>query len=593
MRGKNKTAGLQVPSAGHGAGSGEFNRQGRSGIAAMRVLMRLAFAAIGLLLACRLAQAQTLGDTEEQRRRSQREAEERSERQQAPGVRLPGRETAVDSAATDLPEETPCFPIRRVHVEGTHLDAFPWLTAYADLYANRCIGRQGLDAIVKRLSARLVGEGYITTRVGIPEQNFATGELRLVLVPGIIRAIRIVGDGDDTSWRSAFPARPRDLLNLRDIEQALEQFKRLPSQDAELEIVPGESPGESDIVVKLKRGRPWRLSASLDDSGAKATGRRQASLGLAVDNPLGANDLLHLNFNNDAERDGWRHGTRGNSLGYSLPWGYWTLGLTYSTYRYHQRVKGTNQTFISSGTSTSREFSAQRVFHRDQASKTSLQLRLTHRLSRSFVDDAELLVQRRGAATAELGLTHRRYFGAAQLDLAIAHREGVPRFGGQGDGPDRAADAPTNLYRMHTIDATLSGQTRIGSQPLRLTGTLRGQATSHKLYAADQMSIGNGSTVRGFDGDATLAAERGWYLRNELEAPLGASGQSIYLGIDHGEVGGPSATGAGRRLTGAVIGLRGNAIGLSYDLFAAWAIHRPGGFSTLQPATGFRLSLQF
>lgn len=592
MRGGSKGADLRAAAAGLGVGAETSHRIEEPDGSSTGSLATSAVLA-GLLLAAQFAQAQTLGEAEEQRRRARQEAAERAERQQAPGVRLPGPETPPDADATDLPDETPCFPIRRVRIDGNRPDAFPWIQPHLDRYADRCVGRRGLDIIVKRLSARLLGEGFITTRVGIPEQNFSDGTLRLVLVPGVVRSIRIVGADADVSWESAFPMGPGDLLNLRDIEQGLEQLKRVPSQDADLDIAPGAAPGESDVVVKLKQGKSWRLSVSVDDSGSKATGRRQGSIGLAVDNPLGLNDLLSLNLNNDAESDGHRHATRGNSLNYSVPWGYWTFALARSTYRYHQLVKGTNQSFISSGTSASEEFSAQRAFHRDAVSKTSVQLRLAHRLSRSYIEDAEIIVQRRGTVAAELGLLHRRYLGTAQIDIALARKEGIPHFGGQGDAPDRAADAPTNRYRLYTIDAAVSDQFKIGGQPLRLTSALRGQATSDRLYAADQISIGNRSTVRGFDGETTLAAERGWYLRNEIDTPLGGSGQSLYLGLDHGDVAGPSAAAAGRRLTGAVIGFRGGGAGLSYDIFAAWAVHKPGGFASIQPATGFRLSYQF
>lgn len=592
MRGGSKGADLRTAAAGHGAGTGASHRIKEADGSKIRSLATVAVLA-ALLLTAQFALAQTLGEAEEQRRRARQEAAERTERQQAPGVRLPGPETLPDADATDLPDETPCFPIRRVRIDGNRPDAFPWIQPHLDRYADSCVGRRGLDIIVKRLSARLLGEGFITTRVGIPEQNFSGGTLQLVLVPGIVRSIRIVGTDTDISWESAFPMAPGDLLNLRDIEQGLEQLKRVPSQDADLDIAPGVSPGESDIVVKLKRGRPWRLSAAIDDGGSKATGRRQGSIGLALDNPFGLNDLFSLNFNNDAESEAHLHATRGNSLSYSLPRGYWTFALARSTYRYHQLVKGTNQSFISSGTSASQEVSATRTIHRDRASKTSVQLRLTHRLSRSYVENLELIVQRRGTVAAELGLLHRRYLGTAQVDIAVARKEGIPHFGGQGDAPDRATGAPTNRYRLYTIDASFTDQFKIGRQPLRLTSALRGQATSDRLYAADQISIGNRATVRGVDGETTLAAERGWYLRNELDVPLGASGQSIYLGLDHGDVAGPSAAAAGRRLTGAAIGFRGSAVGLSYDIFAAWAIHKPGGIPSIQPATGFRLSYQF
>nr|WP_323744887.1 POTRA domain-containing protein [Noviherbaspirillum soli] len=68
----------------------------------------------------------------------------------------------------------------------------------------------------------------------------------LTLLPGIIRAIRFADTVRQFQWRSAFPAAPGDLLNLRDVEQGLEQMKRLPSQDVDIDIMPGEQAGESE-----------------------------------------------------------------------------------------------------------------------------------------------------------------------------------------------------------------------------------------------------------------------------------------------------------------------------------------------------------
>jgi hemolysin activation/secretion protein len=71
---------------------------------------------------------------------------------------------------------------------------------------------------------------------------------------------------------------------------------------------------------------------------------------------------------------------------------------------------------------------------------------------------------------------------------------------------------------------------------------------------------------------------------------LGASGQEMYLGIDHGEVAGRSSKKLiGTRLTGAVVGLRGSYTGLSYDLFAGVPLAKPDGFTTSHVTTGFNL----
>jgi hemolysin activation/secretion protein len=527
-------------------------------------------------------------------RNAQREAEERQQRQQAPDIHLPQPPAAAEITGLDLPAESPCFQIDRVRLDGERLTSFAWAQAYLEQYAGRCVERAGIALIAKRLSALILSEGFVTTRIGIPEQNLSERILHLVLIPGVIRAIRFADDTPAGDWRSAFPARPGDLLNLRDIEQGLEQMKRLPSQDVDIEIVPGEAAGESDIVIHAKRTAPWRLGFSLDDAGARTTGKRQASIILAIDNPLGLNDQYNVSINNDAQDQASEHGTRGHSLQYSVPWGYWTLALSDSASRYHQRIQGVNQTFVSSGDSVNQDIRIQRLIHRDQVSKTTLSFRASQRIQHSFIDDTEIAVQRRHTAAAELGVAHRRQLGPFQIDISLARREGVPWFGGQSDTGSRVPESPTYRYHMHIVDIAAQAPFKLGEQPLRWIGVLHGQTTPDVLYAADQIAIGNRYTVRGFDGENTLAGERGLYLRNELEFALADSGHALYVGLDQGRVAGPSADAlVGRSLAGAVLGIRGGAFGLAYDLFTSRALRKPEAFGTAQPALGFQLSYQF
>ncbi|MFX6743248.1 POTRA domain-containing protein, partial [Acinetobacter baumannii] len=80
------------------------------------------------------------------------------------------------------------------------------------------------------------------------------------------------------TWRSAFPTRSGDLLNLRDLEQGLEQMKRVASQDVDMQVVPTATPGVSDVVIAVKRSKRWTVVASVDDSGSRSTGKRQGNV---------------------------------------------------------------------------------------------------------------------------------------------------------------------------------------------------------------------------------------------------------------------------------------------------------------------------
>lgn len=543
-------------------------------------------------------------DTEELRRKALQQEQDRQRQLSAPSVRL--QEAApVVADESKLSAETPCFrvdhfalEIPRQFVDASRAarmqDRFRFADDYLAQYAGQCIGREGLNLIVKRLTAQILGKGYTTTRLGIPEQDLSSGTLKLVLVPGVIRSIRFSRDDTVGSWKTAFPARPGDVLNLRELEQGLEQLKRVPSQDAQMQIVPGQVAGESDVVIDLKHAKPWRLSATLDDSGSKSTGQLQAGFNLAIDNLFGINDLFNIGINNDADNNGEVRGTRGSSAYYSMPQGNFTFTLSAGASHYHQQVNGAFQKFISSGKSDNLEFKTAYLFHRDQSSKSSVQFRTGKRWSHAYINDTEVTVQRRNTTLAELALVHKQYLGEAQLDVTGAYRWGVPWFGAQADAAYLPASSPTFRYQLQTLDATFSMPFKLADKALSYTATFRAQNTQSPLYATEWFAIGNRWTVRGFDGESALSAEKGYFLRNEIGIPLAKTAQTAYVGLDFGRVYGPNVPNLlGDKLAGAALGMRGNVFnGMSYDVFAGWSLHQPQGMPGIQPAAGFNLSYQ-
>jgi len=561
-------------------------------------MFRRGGAVVACLLAClalapACGQAQTTLDQQEQRERAQREAQARQQQRDAPDVRLSaGRPPGLHRI--DLPAEQPCFRLDSVRLEGPHLADFAWVRRYLDRYAGRCVGRQGIAQIVRRASDLIIDRGYVTTRVGVAAQDVSSGVLRLTLVPGVIRRIRYADGTPAGAWQSALPMRPGDLLNLRDVEQGLEQMKRVPSQDVTIDIAPGDEPGASDLVITVRRSRPWHLAVTLDDAGSSATGRGQAGVSMGFDNPLGINDILSLGYNHDVWQ-GTGHGTRGAHASYAVPWGRWLFTLSAYDYTYHQTVAGYETTFVSRGKSRTTDLVMQRVLYRTGAGKTSLELRLGKRKAHSFIEDTEVASQRRDVTTAELALAQRQYLGPAQLDLRLAQRRGVAWFGGQRDVAGHQPADPTFGYRLWTLDASLDLPFRVAGLPLQWLSELHAQRSGDTLYAADFITLGGRYTVRGFDGEQTLAAERGWSWRNTLTLPLGHWPAALYAGVDTGHIGGPSknAYGAEHTLRGGVLGLRGQCGRLAWDAFAGWALTGGRALETRRPATGFQLVYQY
>ncbi|GLQ91263.1 transporter [Dyella acidisoli] len=533
-----------------------------------------------------VARAQNTAVDQAQREQAQKQAQQREALRTAPDVRLQtGQQT--DYHITTVPAETPCFHIDAIALEGAHVHEFGFVQKYLDAYRSQCIGQEGLRLLAHRTSDLLLARGYITSRVVIPEQNLAIGHLRVVLLAGTLGAVRFAPGSAKADWQSALPIRPGDVLNLRAIEQGLEQLKRVPSQDAKIDIAPGTQPGSSDLVLTITRGKPWRLIASLDDSGAYNTGKEQGGLTFAVDQPLGINDLLSIGYTHSVGDYDHAKGTHGNNFNYSVPWGDWTFSLAANSYAYRQSVFGSLQTFAYTGSSSSTAFSATRLLHRDQHSHTSVQLTMTTRHEHSYIDSVEIQTQRRKVSAAELALIQRRYIGSSQLDLRLAYRWGVPWMGGQWQASEHGG--PTNRYGLAVFDASLSTPFQMFSTPWLWLSELHAQATGDRLYAEDYLTLGGRYTVRGYDGNTVLGGDHGAYWRNTLNLPVGGSGLSLYGGVDVGHVGGNvSSTYASHSLSGVVTGVRGSRWGLSWDLFAGWPLQTPRGFPVRRPTAGMQ-----
>jgi hemolysin activation/secretion protein len=337
-----------------------------------------------------------------------------------------------------------------------------------------------------------------------------------------------------------------------------------------------------------------RVSLSADDSGTKSTGRYQGSATLSWDNPLGLNDLFYLSANHDlGGGDPGPRGNRGLTVHYSVPYGYWTLGTTLSDSRYHQTVVGLNQNYVYSGTSGTAEIKLARLIYRDALRKTTLHLKGFERHSQNYIDDTEVLTQRRAVGGWELGAGHKEFVGPATVEGALAYKRGTGDFDSI-RAPEEATGEGTSRFGLLAADASVSWPFQWGKQALRYNGALRVQDNTTPLTPQDRFSIGGRYSVRGFDGSSSLSGERGYLLRNELSVGLGGSGQEIYIGLDHGEVSGPSTNlQVGNRLSGAVAGLRGSYKLWQYDVFVGTPLYQPEGFKASDTAAGFNLTVSF
>jgi len=556
---------------------------------------------VALVVACMQATvcAQVAPPDQELLRQQERERALREQQEATPDVRL---QATPEEAVGRLPaDESPCFPIQRIALEGELADHFRWSLRAADPSddpaTGRCLGTGGVDIVIKRMQNAIIARGYVTTRILAAPQDLKTGTLTLTVVPGRINAIRFASEeGRMPALWNALAVGPGDLLNLRDIEQALENLQRVPTATVDIQIAPPkegaqDKPGESDLVISWAQRAPVRVSLTLDDAGSQSTGKLQAGATLSLDNLAGLSDLFYVNAGKSVF-NGSDRGTDSWSTHYSVPLGWWLLGANASEYDYRQTVAGAYESYEYSGSSRNAELRLTRMLFRNAHAKTSMHARGWYRESDNFIDDTEILVQRRRMAGWELGIAHRHFIGKATLDANLAYRRGTGAFNAL-QAPEEGFGEGTARGKVVTADAQLTVPMQWGRQALRYTGSWRAQWNRSRLVPQDRFSIGGRYTVRGFDGELSLTGERGWLLRNELAVAMGGGVES-FVAVDHGQVGGPSTEWLlGDRLTGMALGLRGGSRHVQWEGFVGSPLHKPDGFQTAYTTFGMNLGVSF
>lgn len=552
------------------------------------------------LLSISITTAQALDnpyEAVENMRQQEREQQLKQKQEQKPDVKL--EKPKIESV--DIPDnETPCVTIKNIEV-ADESGEFGWATDELNGYLSSklpmCIGKNGVSAIMKKLQNSVISKGFVTTRVSAKPQDLNSGVLQLSIVPGRAKNIKMLQDEPKSRVFvfNAIPLSEGDIVNIYDIEQGLENLKRPPTVDADINFTPStdknSAAGDSDIEIKWKQSSPLRFNASIDDSGSKSTGKYQGSATLSVDNPFGFSDLFYVNMSKDfGGGDRGARGTKGASVYYAIPYRYWLFSFDSTTANYYQTVVGTSNSYIYSGDSFSQTLSASKIIYRDDSKKIKFMISGWKRTSNSYVDGSLMETQKRRTVGMDTILNYSHGMKYASLDTTLTYKRGLKKLNSL-EAPESQTDGGSSFPRIIKFDANLNVPFVLLGKQGSYNASYKTQRNQTPLIPNDYFYIGGRYSIRGFDGVNTLASERGYILGNELSVYDIAYGVGAYIGVDHGSVEGRD-TGEliGKSLTGGVFGVRGGYKRFTYDFFVGRPLKKPNGFETSSVTTGFSIS---
>jgi hemolysin activation/secretion protein len=111
-------------------------------------------------------------------------------------------------ASIEIPDnETPCFTINSIELVGNDATKFQFALdevlshnvtsaneSAAKPILGRCLGVQGINAVMNRVQNAIIARGYVTTRVLAAPQDLKAGLLQFTVIPGHVGAIRFTPD---------------------------------------------------------------------------------------------------------------------------------------------------------------------------------------------------------------------------------------------------------------------------------------------------------------------------------------------------------------------------------------------------------------
>ncbi|MEK9536756.1 MULTISPECIES: ShlB/FhaC/HecB family hemolysin secretion/activation protein [Pantoea] len=441
----------------------------------------------------------------QQQQRLQQDQQQRDALTQAHQVELQKTESA--------PASGPCFEINQISLQQASLITPDTQKRLVAPYINQCLSLDRINQLVRAISEWYVQRGYITSRAFLTEQNLSHGTLNITVLEGKLEAIHLQG-ASARQLNMAFPTRAGRILNLRDIEQGMEQINRLRTTPVQIEIIPSSQPGYSIVNLTSTPEFPLTLGLNMDNSGQRSTGIGQLSGSLVGNDLLGVADRWFVSGGRSSAFSDWRD-AQNFQAGVSVPYGYGLLDYSYSWSNYHSRFNANSFDWYSNGDNISNRLSGSWVLFRNGQIKTGVQLGLNHYVSHNWLNETLLQSSSRKLTSLQIGFNHTQKIAGGVATLNPMLSRGMPWFDAESD-KGKSDDFPKAEFRKWSVSSSYQ---RPVTQKMWWLSSFYAQWSPDRLYGSERLTIGGENSVRGYK-EQYLSGDVGGYLRNELNYSL-------------------------------------------------------------------------
>ena len=402
--------------------------------------------------------------------------------------------------------------VNKINVEGAVLLSAAELNKIIAPYENKKLAISEMQKVADLITDAYRIKNYPTSRAYIPPQTIGKdGVLLIRIVEGKVGDISVKGNKwfKARLYKKKLQLKQNEPFNYSALQKSLTKINEQPDRFAKAILVPGKTPGSTDIIIDAKDRLPIHVGYAHDNFGSPYVGRDRDSVTFEDNNLLGFGDQLYFQFMRSEDSLSTLKSGRylfpinnGLNLGFNASYAKTKLGREYLALDYlgKSTIIGVflNQALITTDTLDLR-----------------LNLGFDYKKIRNYIagtqssdDDARVV---KLGFDLDNGDNFGRTLFTAEMDTGIPNIMGGlkakdPRASRTGAG-GQFVKGVFNLYRSQNMPFSSN-----------LLFKNSAQFTNNTLTAAEEFQIGGPYSVRGY-GPGECAGDRGLYSSVEWSFP--------------------------------------------------------------------------
>ncbi|MFS2033728.1 ShlB/FhaC/HecB family hemolysin secretion/activation protein [Polaromonas sp. CT11-55] len=422
--------------------------------------------------------------------------------------------------------------VRSLQVTGSRVFSEAELVGLTGFAPNTELTLAELQAMAARITDHYRKNGYFVARAYLPAQSVKDNTVTIAVSEGQYGKIVLNNQthlSDDLVRNILSGVNSGDPITNDTLEKRLLLLSDIPGVKIKSTLVPGETPGSSDLLVDITPGQRISGSVDVDNAGNRYTGEYRLGATVNINNLLGQGDVA--SFRAVTSGSGLNYGR----ASYQLQLGKATAGVAYSRLAYKLGKEFTP--LQANGTAEIASIYASYPLIRSRNTNLNAGLNYDHRTFQDRVDVVPSVVDKKAnVVTASLYGSHLDNLGGGGMN---AFSLGLSAGNLDIETPAALAADATGARTNGSYGKLAFGASRLQ----RVTDTLsfyagvNGQLASKNLDSSEKMVLGGMDGVRAYpQGEAF--GDQGFIVTLEarllLPKPESVPGQFHLIGFVDG-----------------------------------------------------------